>query len=78
MTADHELDVTGLTCPMPLLKAKQALNKLAEGEVLKVTATDPGTLRDFSSFMALSCHQMLASSEDAGVYSYIIKKGSAK
>jgi tRNA 2-thiouridine synthesizing protein A len=78
MTADNELDVSGLTCPMPLLKAKQALNKLAEGEVLKVIATDPGTLRDFSTFMTLSCHQMLESREVDGVYFYMIKKGSVK
>jgi TusA-related sulfurtransferase len=63
---------------MPLLKAKLALNTLAEGEVLKVIATDPGTMRDFSSFMALSCHQMLDASETHGVYCYFIKKGLSK
>jgi TusA-related sulfurtransferase len=45
-----ELDLSGLMCPMPLLKTKQALNRMETGEIIKVTATDPGSERDFHVF----------------------------
>ena len=45
-----ELDARGLTCPLPILKAKKALSDMVSGEVLKVLATDPGSVRDFQAF----------------------------
>ena len=45
-----ELDLSGLTCPMPLLKTRQALNKMASGDVVRVVATDPASERDFKVF----------------------------
>jgi TusA-related sulfurtransferase len=74
-TADQELDVSGLQCPMPLLKAKLALNALATQQVLKVIATDPASERDFKAFVGQSRHQILAFEKDAYTYSYWIKKG---
>jgi len=50
MNADKELDTRGLNCPLPILKAKKALAEMASGEVLKVMATDPGSMRDFQAF----------------------------
>ena len=50
------LDATGLNCPMPLLKAKKALNELAGGALLRVIATDPGSVRDFEVFSKQSGH----------------------
>ena len=50
MNADKELDTRGLNCPLPILKAKKALADMASGEVHKVMATDPGTVRDFQAF----------------------------
>ncbi|MEI8264558.1 MAG: sulfurtransferase TusA family protein [Betaproteobacteria bacterium] len=50
MNADKELDTRGLNCPLPILKAKKALADMASGEVLKVMATDPGSMRDFQAF----------------------------
>ena len=72
--ADQVLDVTGLSCPMPLLKAKQALNKLKVGQTLLVKATDPGSVRDFRSFTDLSSNKLLESFEDSGCYCYLILK----
>lgn len=69
-----ELDATGLECPLPLLKAKQQLNKLAAGETLHVIATDPGSVRDFRVFCELSGNKLLESSESGGVYSYTLQK----
>ncbi|MDB6060393.1 MAG: response regulator SirA [Verrucomicrobiaceae bacterium] len=70
----HELDTCGLDCPMPLLKAKQALNKLPSGELLRVTATDPGSQRDFRVFAEQSGHQLIETSEQNGVFFYVLKK----
>lgn len=50
MHAHQELDTRGLNCPLPILKAKKALAGMASGEILKVVATDPGSVRDFQAF----------------------------
>jgi tRNA 2-thiouridine synthesizing protein A len=71
------LDVQGLNCPMPLLKAKKALNELPPEGLLKVLATDPGSVRDFEVFARQSGHSLLESSEDAGVYTYLLRKKPA-
>ncbi|VVN16686.1 sulfurtransferase TusA family protein [Pseudomonas fluorescens] len=71
---DVELDASGLNCPLPLLKAKMELNKLASGAVLKVIATDAGSQRDFRTFARLAGHTLLLEEEDAGVYRYWLKK----
>jgi len=68
------LDVTGLNCPMPLLKAKKALNEMAGQEILKVLATDPGSVRDFEVFTRQSGNTLLESNEHDGVYVYLIEK----
>ena len=70
------LDTTGLTCPMPLLKAKQALNALAPAALLRVYATDPGSVRDFEVFSRQSGHELLESKEQDGVFNYLLKKKS--
>jgi tRNA 2-thiouridine synthesizing protein A len=69
-----ELDATGLACPMPLLKAKRALNGMQSGQRLRVLATDQGTVRDFRVFAEQSGHLLLDSSEAQGVYSYLLQK----
>jgi tRNA 2-thiouridine synthesizing protein A len=70
----HELDVKGLDCPLPLLKAKLALNRMARGEQLRVWATDGGSVRDFRVFCEQSGHLLLESSECDGVYAYLLQK----
>ena len=69
-----EIDTKGLNCPMPLLKAKQALNKLSSGEVLLIEATDVGSVRDFQVFADQSGHLLLKQSDEAGVYKHWLKK----
>jgi tRNA 2-thiouridine synthesizing protein A len=73
--ADMELDLTGLVCPLPLLKAKLALNTLQAQQVLKVIATDPASERDFHSFVQQSRHQLIEFQRDGAEYFYWIKKG---
>ncbi len=70
-----EVDARGLECPMPLLKAKRALNGLASGDRLRVLATDTGSQRDFRVFAEQSGHQLLSAEEGAdGVYCYLLQK----
>ncbi|HEY5646746.1 MAG TPA: sulfurtransferase TusA family protein [Pseudomonadales bacterium] len=71
------LDVKGLKCPMPLLKAKKALNELAPGGLLRVLATDPGSERDFETFSRQSGHALLEFSRDGDVFAYLLQKKTA-
>jgi TusA-related sulfurtransferase len=50
MNIDKEIDTRGLNCPLPILKAKKALTEMQTGQLLKVVATDPGSVRDFQAF----------------------------
>ena len=68
------LDVSGLNCPMPLLKAKQALNELSAGTLLRVIATDPGSVRDFEVFAQQSGNALLESKQFDGRFEYLLRK----
>jgi tRNA 2-thiouridine synthesizing protein A len=70
------LDVTGLSCPMPLLKAKRALNELPAGACLRVVATDPGSVRDFEVFAKQSGNELLESSAASGRFVFLLRKKS--
>jgi len=74
MTVTLEVDATGLACPMPLLKARQGLSQLESGQVLRVLATDAGSVRDFHSFCELSGHKMLEFVEREHRYIYLLEK----
>lgn len=70
------LDATGLRCPLPLLRTKQALMKLSPGEVLEVVATDVGSWRDIPVYLQGSPHRLLEQSEPStGHYRYLIERG---
>ena len=71
---DHELDATGLNCPLPVLRAKKSLSKMASGEILRIIATDPGSVRDFESFARQTGNDLLSSSEEDGKFYYRLKK----
>lgn len=71
---DVELDAKGLRCPLPLLKAKQALNAMSAGQCLRVEATDAGSVRDFRAFAELSGHELIQHPDVGGVYTYLIIK----
>jgi tRNA 2-thiouridine synthesizing protein A len=72
---DDLLDASGLNCPLPLLKAKQALNKMQVGAVLKVIATDSGSIRDFKAYAEQSDHELLQSFTEQEPYVYYIRRG---
>ena len=74
-SVDVSLDASGLTCPMPLLKAKLALNGMQEGQVLEVVATDAGSARDIPAYVALSPHTLLRMLEQGERYTFFIRCG---
>ena len=70
----ERLDARNLDCPLPLLKAKQALNRMGSGEVLEVLATDAGSQRDFTVFARQSGNTLLDQSEQGGEFRYVLQK----
>ena len=72
--ADGSLDACGLTCPLPLLKAKQGLNKLDSGQTFSLVCTDAGSVRDFKVFCEQSGNRLLESKESEGKYYYHLQK----
>ncbi|MBX2838722.1 MAG: sulfurtransferase TusA family protein [Gammaproteobacteria bacterium] len=69
-----ELDTSGLNCPMPILRAKKALKELQSGDILKVTATDPGSVKDFEAFAKQTGNELLESSTEGDSFIYRLKK----
>jgi tRNA 2-thiouridine synthesizing protein A len=69
-----EYDASGLQCPLPLITAAKKLKALAEGEVLKVVATDPGTLKDMPALCRQNRHQLVEQTEVDGRYVFLIRR----
>ncbi|TAN56560.1 MAG: sulfurtransferase TusA family protein [Magnetospirillum sp.] len=70
------LDVKGLNCPLPILRAKKAIKDLSTGAVLEVIATDPGSVKDFDAFCRQTGNELVSQKEAGGVYTFEIKKGA--
>jgi len=74
MNFDRELDARGLNCPLPIIKTKKALNDLGSGQVLRVTSTDSGSVKDMEAFAKQTGNELLGSSQEGGGYVFFIKK----
>jgi tRNA 2-thiouridine synthesizing protein A len=74
VTADTVLDTSGLSCPIPILKAKKALSVMASGSVLEVVATDPAAPKDFIAFCKATGHELLETREGGGVWHFRIRR----
>lgn len=72
--ADQVLDTKGLNCPIPIVKAKKALQNMSSGQVLEVLATDPGSVKDFEAFSRKTQNEILDWNEDDGVFTFHIKR----
>ncbi len=70
------LDAQGLSCPLPVVKARLEMEKLGSGDVLRVLATDPGSVSDFANWTKMSGHELLSSDQNGDVYTYMIRKGA--
>jgi tRNA 2-thiouridine synthesizing protein A len=69
-----ELDCRGMNCPLPILKTKKAIDTLESGQILKMTATDPGSIPDVAAFSNRTGHAIVDQSEGGGEYSFLIRK----
>lgn len=74
MDFNSELDARGLNCPLPILRCKKAINGMSEGDVLKIVATDPGSVKDFEAFCKQTGNELLESGENGGEFTFFIKK----
>ena len=75
MHADKEIDTRGLNCPLPILKAKKALAELQTGEVLRVVATDPGSMRDFQAFARQTGNELVEQqAAETGVFIHLLRR----
>lgn len=74
MEFDRDLDVKGLNCPLPILRTKKALAEMETGKVLRVLATDPGSLKDFPAFAKQTGNELLEQKEVNRVFEFYLKR----
>ena len=73
MNFDKELDARGLNCPLPILRAKKALAEMQSGQILRILATDPGSVKDFQAFAKQTGNELLSSAEINKEFEFYIK-----
>ena len=71
---DAELDARGLNCPLPILRAKKSLGEMTSGQVLRILATDPGSVKDFAAFSKQTGNELLSSAENNKEFEFYIKR----
>ncbi len=76
MDFDKEVDAKNLNCPLPILRCKKGLNELMANQVLKIMATDPGSVKDFEAFCKQTGHTLLQLDQTDKVFTFYIKKRS--
>lgn len=74
MEATRKLDAKGLSCPMPIVRTKKAMDELQSGDILEVHATDKGSVKDIAAWVNSSGHELLKSVEENGIFKYWIQK----
>ena len=74
MEFQKDVDVRGMKCPLPILKAKKALNDMQTGEVLRVMATDPGSVRDFNAFARQTGNELLSHAELDAEFTFFLRR----
>lgn len=74
MLFDKELDARGLSCPLPIVKTKKSLNDMISGQVLKVLATDSGSVKDMQAFSNQTGHPLVDSAQEGGAFIFYLRK----
>ena len=74
MEFQKDVDARGMKCPLPILKAKKALNDMQTGEVLRVLATDPGSVRDFNAFARQTGNELLSHAEQDAEFTFFLRR----
>ena len=72
--ADREVDARGLNCPLPILRTKKALNDMSTGQVLRILATDPASVRDFQAFAKQTGNALLQHGEQDGAFYFLLQR----
>ena len=72
--ADQTLDAKGLNCPLPILRAKKALQGMAAGSTLEVLATDPGAVKDFQAFCRTTGNELVESTTEDKIFRFVIRR----
>ena len=70
----YDLDLSGLECPLPILKTKKKLNEVLPGDIINITCTDPGSPRDFEAFARQTGHQLIESKQEGNFFQFKLKK----
>jgi tRNA 2-thiouridine synthesizing protein A len=71
---DKELDARGLNCPLPILRTKKSLADMSSGQILKILATDPGSVKDFQAFSKQTGNELLEHAQNAGEFVFLMRK----
>jgi len=71
---DKDLDARGLNCPLPILRAKKALTEMSSGQVLRILATDPGSVKDFQAFSKQTGNELVSHAEANKEFTFFMKK----
>lgn len=74
MEFDKELDARGLNCPLPILRAKKALTELKAGQVLRIVATDPGSVQDFQAFAKQTGNELVSHAAEKSEFTFYLRK----
>jgi tRNA 2-thiouridine synthesizing protein A len=74
MKTDIVVDTKGMACPMPIVKAKKALDGMESGQVMEVHSTDKGSINDFQAWVKQTNHELIKHEEEDGVFKFYVKK----
>ena len=74
MEFQKDVDARGMKCPLPILKAKKALNDMQTGDILRVMATDPGSVRDFNAFARQTGNELLSHAEQDAEFTFFLRR----
>lgn len=74
MNVDIVVDAKGLSCPMPIVKAKKAIDNLQSGQVMMVETMDKGSVNDFQGWVRQTNHELMSMEQENGVYRFFVKK----
>ena len=72
--ATQSLDTRGLNCPLPILRTKKSLGELGSGQILKVSSTDPGSVKDMRAFAKQTGNELLSTAENNGEFIFMMRK----
>ncbi|KXW58998.1 sulfurtransferase TusA family protein [Ferrovum myxofaciens] len=74
MQADKELDVRGMSCPLPILKTKKSLADMVSGQVLRIISTDVGSMGDIQAFSKQTGHELISAAQEGSEYTFFLRK----